>query len=1233
MVARLSPGAVQLPASHVSVRVPWHDTDWTGRVCASPATNHSCTVLKNVKEKKDTDAEEREAGERWSDVDARPPCVNERAGFMRPTRFTHERTHPYARNKRGAHSHFAPTEQRMPPYSLEVTPFRWVMLGEHERQSVPWGIGVDQALEEHAHEAMGFKTTWIQDHRNQLALLDSFFSALEPRRSLVFLYAKDLPLVEEREPGARFLIGAGFVDAIDPVKEWEYSGDGPIRSVMWERGVAHSIRPGNLDGFLLPYHDLIGDPSLSGTDLEPFVARAPPEHFDDFSYVSELVSDDGAIAALTELARVVDLISSLVEGPWEQVGAWIGDRIADAWNARGPYPGLGPMLTAAGLDRGAQLAHRVLEDRNSAPRPVWRELEEAIADDRYGLVGRTARKSWQRLRRDEARYRQLRVMSRFALTGAQARDLFEGLDPAEVVENPYRLYEAGLTDDLALATVDRGLWPQDAEAIAALEQDPIDDPVAEASDDRRVRAACAHVLQQAAAQGHTVLDEGSLRTRLARLELTPKCDPVDAAFAVAADEFAPVLEQQDLAGTTGRGWQLERLARVSEVIASEVRQRIEAPALDVTWDWAERIAGVLPPVVEHDELERRARDEKSDALRAIVRSHVSALVGPAGTGKTSMLEALCADEAVSASGILLLAPTGKAAVQLGARTGRRALTLAQFLRKMKRWNWETTTYRLAPGEPRHASSRTVVIDEASMLTEEMLAAVLDALSGVDRLVLCGDPRQLPPIGAGRPFFDLVKLLRESPGAGGALAELRTGRRQVAGTPNPDRPLDDVAVASLFSLDPPLPGADEAFARVLAGQGDGRVEVHTWVDEIDLHRKLVELLAADEQLGLGPVSRGAICRSFGADCEDDGLPRFEWGVAGIGAERWQLLSPVRSRPGGVAALNDLVRRTWRAGDVQWARRAHGFLSPAGADQVVFADKVLCLRNDHRREAWLPAERAAGPGHVANGEIGLIVQKATKKEGGKPVGLKVEFSSQAGRQYTFWESELNADADSEWLELAYAVTVHKSQGSQFGTTFVVVPDPCPLLSPEMLYTALTRQEERVVVLKQGDAAALRDFASPSRSETARRLTCLFGPADPLPFDDVILDGSHVHRTARGDDLVRSKSEVIVADALHDLGLPYTYETELKFPGEYPRRPDFTIARPGEPTVYWEHLGMLDLAGYRANWEARRDWYARQGILPWDEGGGETGTLVTSDESVSSGGISSSAIRALAAQVFVS
>jgi hypothetical protein len=1218
---------------HVSVRVPWHDTNWAGQVCDAPRKNQSCAVLNRIKQDKDPDSQALIRNTPFDQLAQKdlPPCVLERVGFMRTRPLRVERHHAYARND--AYSHFTTTEQRMAPYSLEVIPFRWMRLDGYERAAKPWNIQVDLGLEQRISERLPFTSDYMQDHRNQLALLDSFFSALKPGQSLVLLYAKDIPLVEEPEPGTRYLLGAGFVAGVEPCVEWSYDGlePGDVRSVMWERGVAHSIRDSAVDGFLLPYQRLLAD-SSQGLDLAPFVARAPREHFDEFSFGAELVAQDGAIAALTELARVVDLLPGVVDGPWAEVAAWLGDRIGDAWHARGPYPGLGPMLAAAGLERGPVLARRVLDNLPAGVTNPWPELEKVIKQNRYDLVGRKARKAWELVIEDPDRYRQLRVMSRFGLTVDQARNLFDGLEPPEVLDNPYCLYESDFDTTLAFTTIDRGLWPQDADARAALEQDKVEDPVTEAEDDRRVRAASKHVLERAAEKGHTLLDEAGLRKRLATLEIEPRCDPSNNDWKVAVKDFDPLLVERKLAKDAGSGWQLYRLAEVSDRIAADIRARLEAPALDVIWKWADCIKEVLPKVEHPDEAEREARAEKAAALEVIVRSRVSALVGPAGTGKTSMLEALCDDHALAARGILLLAPTGKAAVQLAMRTHKPALTLAQFLGRHNRWDMEGGYY-LNAGQPRHQGAQTVVIDEASMLTEEMLAATIDALAGVERLILCGDPRQLPPIGAGRPFADLVNLLREESGPGGGLAELRTGRRQSQSGGQHSTTPDDVAVASMFSIDSQSLGADDALARVLSGEGDGRIEIVSWTAEADLHEKVVELLGSEVGNGLESLTRGGLCRSLGADCDDDGLPDFAWGKAGERADDWQLLSPVRARPGGVVGLNDVVRRTWRPTDVRLASRSYKFASPGGADRVVFADKVMCLRNDHKREGYDPVEGKRVNGGVANGEIGLIVKKAGKP-GKAPWGHTVEFSSQPRRQYTFSLDELNGDSErrGEWLELAYAVTVHKSQGSQFKVTFVIVPDPCPLLSPELLYTALTRQQDKVVLLKQGDPATLREFASPSRSVTARRLTCLFRPADPFAIGDgPVVDGSHVHRTARGDDLVRSKSEVIVADALFDRELPYLYEAPLAFPGELPRHPDFTIARPGHPTVYWEHLGRLDLAGYRADWEARKAWYASHDILPWEDGGGAGGMLVTSDENVTSAGIQSNEVRAKVREVF--
>lgn len=1247
----LSPGAVELPPTHLSARVAWHDTDWTGRVCAAPAANHACTVLKNIKGKKDADAEERVAGQPWPDqgeADAYPPCAFERAGFMRPRAITIERTHTYAtRRNRASHGHFAPTLHRMPAYSFEAVPYRWTQRKLAVDVARQWGIELDQGLEDRADEVMQWSSDWLQDHRNQLAMLDSFFSAITPGESLVFVYAKDAPLLEDPPPGARILMGVGRVEQVDPWQEWSYSGDpssSRLRSVLWERAVHHSIRPSHTDGFLLPYHELLKHPRLAGEDLAGFVAHAPGEHFEEFSYVCELVSHDAAIAALVELARVVDLLPGLVDGPWDRVATWLSDRIADTWKMRGPYPGLGSALAAAGLERGPIVAHRVVRSLADPTADPWPELDRAIRDAQAnvgpaaGLVGRVARQAWERLTASQERSRLLRLLARFPLTAAQARRLFDrgarataGIEAsdADLLANPYLLYEVdrGRLDSIGLHMIDRGMFPRDAAARAVLDADPLPDAVTEAVDDRRVRAACTLLLETAAAAGHTLLDEPGLRKRLAALALDPPCDPTSDLFELAAEGFVPVLRETPLAKSRGRGWQLARLADAADLIAGDVARRVELGPIEVQWDWRDLIdCSIDEPADPDDSEEEAARAEKALALREIARSRISALVGPAGTGKTTLLRALCTSPEVRAGGVLLLAPTGKARVQLGDRVGARALTLAQFLRG-DRWDYERG-YRINSNAPRNAGYRTVVVDEASMLTEEMLAALVDALEGVERLVLCGDHRQLPPIGPGRPFADLVRHLSSLRNdgnddvTGGGLAELTIGRRQRSPLGGDGaRGRDDLAVASLFSVEGSAPAADETLTRVLSGGGDGTLEIVSWTNEDDLHAKVARYLV--DEIGIPEGDSYALRASLGATGEYEGRPSFEFGRGGLGAENWQLLSPIRSRAGGIAGLNRLVRHRWRAGDASVALRSWEFPPPMGSDEVLFYDKVMCVAN-HPRRAWRVEDRQKVGGDVANGEIGMAVHWPPRGNG-KPEGLKVEFSTQPGLQFTFWTSELNAESErKDVLEVAYAVTIHKAQGSQFERTLVVVPNPCPILSLEMLYTALTRQRKSTVLFIQGPPSALRDLGQPSRSETGRRLTRLFRAPDPFETPEgLVFDAAHVHRTANGE-MVMSKSEVIVADTFKRLDIPYVYEQQLQMADGTRRKPDFTLYRPGQRTIYWEHLGKLGSAGYRADWEVKRAWYAEHGILPWLEGGGPDGVLVWSDEKPNNQGIDSQAIE---------
>ena len=625
-------------------------------------------------------------------------------------------------------------------------------------------------------------------------------------------------------------------------------------------------------------------------------------------------------------------------------------------------------------------------------------------------------------------------------------------------------------------------------------------------------------------------------------------------------------------------------------------------------------------------------------MAELAEARLSVLIGPAGTGKTTLLSVLCSHPEIEAGGILLLAPTGKARVRMEQSTRNLRLkgyTIAQFL-SPHRYDGATGRYRLSD-RPTEAGARTVIIDEASMLTEEMCAALIQALKGVHRLIFIGDPRQLPPIGAGRPFVDIVKHLalegvsEKFPRVGPGYAELTIRRRQAG----QDR--EDLQLAEWFSGAPIAPGEDDVFDTVVRTGRSRHVRFVEWETAEDVRSRVIEVLV--DELGLaGGDDVAGFDATLGGEAWNEmrffNPRRGEEAGAAEMAESWQVLSPVRAAAHGVLALNRLVHKQFRQGMIDASRQEgwqRKYPKPMGPEEIVYGDKVINLVNTAAGVGWNKHRKvypAKDDAYIANGDIGMAVGFFRRR--GLPDfrwKLEVEFSSQPGYKYDFTSRDFGEESNSV-LELAYALTVHKSQGSEFGTVILVLPNPCRLLSRELLYTALTRQKDRIVIVHQGPRTELRKYSSDDRSETARRLTNLFIAPSPVSIDGRFFEEYLIHRTARGE-MVRSKSEVIIADHLANKGIEYGYEQPLTI-GDVTKYPDFTVEdMESGLTYYWEHCGMLHVPSYRRRWEEKLAWYRSHGILPLEEGTGENGTLIiTRDEA--NGSIDSAQITKLIAEV---
>jgi len=1105
-----------------------------------------------------------------------------------------------------------------------------------------------------------FDKLWVQERRNQLAMLDTFFGAITPEESLVFFYAKRTPLTGD---GRRVIVGIGRVLKVDPTVEYIYKKGTPsdaMRCVLWERNLHHSIRPEIKDGFLLPYHDLINlaekDPSI---DLSSLVLHAPEEHWDAFSMGAEHVTHDQAITVLLASASLLERLESVVPGNWSAARSWVDTQLNRIWRLRGAFPGLGSALTAFGLTHGTLVAHAIGQqlhaDGSQEVRDPWPLVEKVLhepnmlAPDLAATIGSTAAKLWSSLKPE--RRALLKLLARFEITADQATRWFVTEErkraditasEAEILANPYLCFEddRGRLDSISLSVVDRGLFPEATVAASV----PVPDPsrCSEAIDPRRGRALMINTLDQAASEGHTILPQSWLVQRVRDLDISPQC-------AIGADwieAFEPFLKVRIVVAKMADGtpaWQLQKFTQTRDIISARVKRRLAGKRHVGEHDWRALIDKQLPPFADASdpEEEELARDEKTKALGEIYSSRFSVLIGPAGTGKTSLLTALLSMPSVAAGGVLLLAPTGKARVQMQKRANNaQAYTLAQFLLALGRYDPLMGSYRITDDANRERGFKTVVIDECSMLTEDQLAATLDAIeaTAVELLILVGDPRQLPPIGAGRPFVDIVRYLNDhhahaiSQVAVG-YAELKIVRRQTeqsVATGESPAARDDIILSRWFGGEAPDPGADEAWDRLASGKSTG-IRAVRWEGDTDLQTKLLaEIKAAtraishrqgfdDERedtafeisLGGRPYNKAVYFHLSHSEEDPEGVERRRGG--GADAEAWQILSPVRAGETGVDGLNRWLQKSFRQQARAWAEPENYWerktCKSLGAQGVLYGDKVINVANARRSDVYPKNEGA----YLANGEIGIVVGQF-KGRGWRPKRLpwkiEVEFSSQLGFKFGFGGGDFGDEGEAP-LELAYALTIHKAQGSEFGTTFIVIPNPCWLLSRELLYTALTRQREEVVLFHQGDFRALMKLSLSEHSETARRLTNLFSDPKPVEHLGSFLEEGLIHRTTRGE-LVRSKSELIIANLLHTLGITYAYEQPFAGQDGSVRYPDFTIedAETGR-RVFLEHLGLLSEPAYRRRWLAKLDWYRSQGLLPEDEGEGDAGILVTTTE----------------------
>ncbi len=1245
-------------AQHYSFRVPWHDNGWNGSVCNSPADNHSCMRLKGINQARVESTEVNNASCAMCDLDCinSIPCVREGACFMSENTETITLVHPYASWSQ-YHKHLKKMQESFLPYTYPARPFRWVMreryVSNKEIKDIK-ELAQEKGFDYHeSFEPDMNRKTWVQDGRNQKAIFDCFFRDAVENESLCVFYAKQVPFTEDSR---RVVIGIGHIQKVYEAKQYEMTEAGKMTSFAWENMVQHSIRNDMKDGFLFPYYDLMryakAHPNF---DINKGTVFASEDYFEEFSYAAEQLSYDAIIDVILQSIDAVELYKKLnIDGDWDYVLAWLNEQLSFVWKDRGPFPGLGAVLTAFGIPAGCVVAKNI-KDRFPDEPDVWKNIDTVFDSPAKYLssvcaiqINKSIQDAWRHLSSTRKKY--IKLLSRVSLTTDQAKAVFNESNRTragisdfvedDVVKNPYLLYEKTRERAehlrISIKKVDIAFFP--AEYIADI--CPVEAPSALDSDvdKRRVRALLISELEKAADQGHTLMPMLQMVRTIQDLVIKPKCNITDDIIVAMNDFFAEEVEiKQDAHGKDY--YKLFRYTEIDKLIFKKITKRFESTNRNIVdVDWAKRVDEECSKFKQNPdpEKERRARLEKTAALKVLAEAKVSVLIGGAGTGKTTVLEILCKEPTISNDGVLLLAPTGKARVRmslgLSGKVEFKACTIAQFLAENKRYDFDTRRYHLIPkheGRVRipakgYDGPQTIIVDESSMLTEDMLGALLDAIPFSKRIIFVGDNNQLPPIGAGRPFVDIIQYMLDKdtinafPEVGTCYAKLNETNRQLPDKTT-QRVRSDVRLSKWFCKESEDKD-DGIFAEIQAGAEDGRVIFKRWVAKEDLEQLLQE--AIKEAAGMKNTKDVAgFCRSLGGNPQPSGMEFYNDSIGKTNiedccvskVEDWQVLCPVRNDSHGVLSINHMIHEKYRRYMLDYISNPNTRYKLAdrmGSGEIILGDKVIHLRNERSRNAY-----PQGKYYLANGEIGTVVTKWNLESNKKQTKIEVEFASQPGHKFSYDKEEFGDDG-TEPLELAYALTVHKSQGSQFSTVILVMSDKCFLMSRELLYTALTRQKDKLIILYDEEAYNLKKYSSDACSEIARRFTDLFEAPDIVEIGDKYFEEKRIHRTKDGT-MVRSKSEVIIYNMLLDSGIEPLYEEKLILGNTY-KLPDFTIVDDdsGE-TIVWEHLGMMGNPEYRKRWEEKKQLYAEHGISE------ENGNLIVTQDSLA-GAIDSEAIQ---------
>ena len=496
-------------------------------------------------------------------------------------------------------------------------------------------------------------------------------------------------------------------------------------------------------------------------------------------------------------------------------------------------------------------------------------------------------------------------------------------------------------------------------------------------DPRRVEAGTLFELSYNLTGGHCFLPEEKLIAATARLLQLESDEPVKQGIA-------RLLEADRLVR--------ERLAGITVIYLPELHEA-ETECTRMLLDFAGHsfpeprgLDRQIQAIAKESGIEYS--EEQTQAIREAATSGLLLITGGPGTGKTTILRGILELLGQNQLRCLLAAPTGRAAKRLTEVTEEDASTIHRLLEA----GIDPATGKMffARDAENPLKCDAVIVDEMSMVDVSLLYSLLQAIPTGKRLILVGDPDQLPPVGPGFPFGDM----------------LRSGS------------LPTVRLTEIF----------RQAQKSLIVMNAHRVNQGEMPD--------LKCVSSDFFF-MRRTSEEAVCALIRDLCATR-LPQ----KMGIPTDQIQVLSPTRKGAVGTVNLNRLLQAALNPQSPDKKERSYGDY------QFREGDRVMQIRNNYDI-LWKKADGSAVGAGIFNGDVGRIQTIDPASE-----TLTVLFDDRLA-EYDF--TQLGE------LEPAYAMTVHKSQGSEYRAVILTAWNGSPyLLSRSILYTAITRARELLIIV---------------------------------------------------------------------------------------------------------------------------------------------------------------------------